>query len=435
MFGTGVEERLEFADGAQMQARQDARLREHLAYLTAHSPFYRRRLAELDLPLPALTAAALPQLPLTSKADLERAAGEFLCVPEAEVVDLCLTSGTTGEPLALLQTRNDLERLARNEEITFRRLGLGPGDRVLVAVALDRCFMAGLAYFLGLARLGATALRGGSGSLPHLADLVRRQRPTAIIAVPSLLLALADRLQADGIDPRQAGVQTLIGIGEPVRAPDLRLSPLGERVRACWGGAVFGTYASTEMATAFSDCTAGAGGHLHPELAVVEILDPSGQPLPQGEAGEVTVTPMGVTGMPLLRFRTGDIAMLHSEPCVCGRQSPRLGPILGRQAQMLKIRGTTVFPPAVFALLQELDGACGWYLEAFDDYALSDCLRVTVAVRDRSLTAAVVAERLAARLRVKPEVIIASAEAVAAKTIQEGKRKPVLFFDYRQARP
>ncbi|MBE0596284.1 MAG: AMP-binding protein [Desulfuromonadales bacterium] len=414
---------------------QDDRLRSHLAYLLERSPFYRRRWAELGLaPGTVQGVADLPLLPTTSKADLERAAGEFLCVPETETVDLCLTSGTTGEPLVLLQTRHDLERLARNEEITFRRLGLGPADRVLLAVALDRCFMAGLAYFLGLVRLGATALRGGSGSLPHLAELVRRQRPTVIIAVPSLLLALAERLQADGIDPRQTGVRTLVGIGEPVRASDLRLSPLGARVQERWGGAVFGTYASTEMATAFSDCTAGAGGHLHPELAAVEIVDAAGKPLPPGEAGEVTVTPLGVTGMPLLRFRTGDIAVLHTEPCICGRRSPRLGPILGRQAQMLKIRGTTVFPPAVFALLQELDGACGWFLEAFDDYALSDRLRVTVAVRDRSLTAEMVAERLAARLRVKPEVVIAPAAAVTAKTVQEGKRKPVLFFDYRQAR-
>jgi phenylacetate-CoA ligase len=241
-------------------------------------------------------------------------------------------------------------------------------------------------------------------------------------------------LRLQGIDPAATGVNRLICIGEPVRGGDLALSPLGRRLTEMWLATVLGTYASTEMATAFSDCEAGRGGHLHPELAIVEILDEIGRPLPPGKAGEVVATPLGVTGMPLLRFRTGDIAVLHDEACPCGRLSPRLGPVLGRKAQMLKVRGTTIYPPAVFSALQEMEVVCCYYLEVFDDFALSDRLRVTVALRDGSLGSDEIATQLAARLRVKPEVRIATAEEVTAQTLREGQRKPVLFFDHRLAR-
>lgn len=436
MFEEAVKTELEFGPAELIRQRQDALLRSHVRTLAECSPYYRRRFAEGGIEPEAVRGCReLPLLPFTGKEDLERENRDFLCVGEAEIVDLCLTSGTTGTPVPLWQTRRDLERLACNEETSFRRMGIGPADRVLVAVALDRCFMAGMAYFLGLTRIGATAIRGGSGSLAHLVELVRHQRPTAIVGVPTLLLALADRLQAEGAEPTRAGVRRLVCIGEPVRGRDLSLSPLGERLRGRWQATVFGTYASTEMATAFSDCEAGMGGHLSPELVVVEIVDEQGCVLPPGEPGEVVATPLLVTGMPLLRFRTGDIAILHPEPCACGRFSPRLGPVLGRKAQMLKVRGTTVYPPGVFAVLQEFAPVCGYYLEVFDDFALSDRLRVVVASRDPALTAETVAERLAARLRVKPEVVIAPAEEVAAKTAQDGKRKPVVFFDYRTHRP
>jgi phenylacetate-CoA ligase len=291
--------------------------------------------------------------------------------------------------------------------------------------------MAGLAYFIGLTRIGATVIRGGSSSIAMLEELTTQYRPTALVGVPTLLLVLADRLQARGIDPRGLGVRRLVCIGEPVRSPDLSLSPLGHRLRTSWGAEVFGTYASTEMATAFADCEAGRGGHVHPELMIVEIVDETGRPLPPGACGEVVATPLQVTGMPLLRFRTGDIAVLHSDPCPCGRNSWRLGPVLGRKAQMLKVRGTTLYPPAIQAVLQEIPTVRGHYIEVYDEYELSDRIRVVVGCGDPALDAIEIAERIAARTRVKPEVVVVAPEEVARRTLREDKRKPVTFFDYR----
>lgn len=432
MFEEAVKAELEFGPEALIRQRQEELLRRHLAYAAQHSPFYRDYFAAAGVdPGQLRSLTDLAAFPFTSKADLAADSHRFLCVPPEEVTDVCLTSGTTGRPVALLQTAADLERLSVNEARCFQAAGLGPGERVLIVAAIDRCFMAGLAYFLGLQRLGATAIRAGSSSLPILAELVRSQRPTAIVGVPTLMLALAGRLQADGVDPAAGGVKTLIGIGEPLRRENLTLSPLGERLRQAWGGQVYGTYASTEMATTFADCACGCGGHLQPDLMVVEIVDEEGRLLPPGETGEVVATPLQVTGMPLVRFRTGDLAALHVGPCACGRRTPRLGPVVGRKAQMLKVRGTTLYPPAVTAVLQEIPAVRGHYLEVFAEFDLSDRLRVVVGCDDLQLRAEEIAERIAARTRVKPEVVIVTPAEVQRKIIVDEKRKPVTFFDYR----
>ncbi len=426
-------EDLEFRSPEEIRQIQEVRLNRHLNYLARHSPFYRRRFAEMGIVVGNNNQIIdLSRFPLTAKTDLEAHNNEFLCVPPEEIVDLCLTSGTTGHPVAMHQTRTDLQRVGYNEEISFRAAGVTAADRVLIAAAIDRCFMAGLAYFIGLTRIGATVIRGGSSSVAMLEELAIQYRPTAMVGVPTLLLVLADRLRDRGIAADHLGVRRLICIGEPVRSCELNLSALGRRLRDAWGAEVFGTYASTEMATAFADCQAGGGGHVHPELMIVEIVDDQGRPVPPGLPGEVVATPLQVTGMPLLRFSTGDIAVLHGEPCPCGRNSQRLGPVLGRKAQMLKVRGATLYPPAIQAVLQELPAIRGHYIEVFDEFELSDRIRVVVGVGDSSLDATEIAERIAARTRVKPEVVIVSPEEVTRRTLREDKRKPVTFFDYRK---
>lgn len=423
-----------FAPSQDIRALQDRLLREHVAWLAERSPFYSARFREAGVTAADVRGLDdLPLLPLTEKSDLDTSGERFLCVPREEIVDVCLTSGTTARPVALLQTRQDLERLGRNEERGFGTVGLTPADRVMICAAMDRCFMAGLAYFLGLVRLGAEVIRAGSSSLPVAMELVLGQRPTAVVGVPTLLKTIAERLLDAGHEPRELGVRTLVCIGEPVRQPDFSLSPLGKRIHELWGARVHGTYASTELATGFTECEHGRGGHLPPDLAAIEIVDSQGHPVPPGDPGEVVATPLGVQGMPLLRFRTGDVATLLDAPCACGRQAPRLGPILGRKSQVLKYRGTTVYPNAIFTVLQEMKGVNGYYLEVRDEFDLSDQIRVVVGAMDASLTAVAVAERIAARVRVKPEVVLAAPEEVARKVHPPDKRKPVHFFDLRKA--
>jgi phenylacetate-CoA ligase len=417
----------------KIAARQFDLLQRHLGYIQQASPYYRELLAGAGFePRGFYSLDQLAQLPLTDKCDLAARNLDFLAVAETQVVDICQTSGTTGEPVTIWQTEKDLQRLTRNEELAFFAAGISREDRVLICAALDRCFMAGLAYFLGLRKIGATAIRAGSGQPALTAELIMNQRPNVLVGVPSMLLAISRRLQRSGIDPATLGVDKLICIGEPIRSADLTLSPLGKMLSESWSAQVLGTYASTEMATAFADCTAGCGGHLLPELMLVEILDEHGAPVASGNSGEVVVTPLGIEGTPLLRYRTGDIARLHLEPCACGRKTPRLGPILGRRAQMLKYRGTTLFPAAISNALQTVEAVEGFYIEVEREFDLSDRIRVVVGCTDASLTAERLAELIAAKTRVKPEVVLVAPEDIIRKTILPERRKPVTFFDYRE---
>ncbi|MBN1506037.1 MAG: AMP-binding protein [Sedimentisphaerales bacterium] len=409
-------------------------LADHVRYCYELSRFYRRRFDAVGLrPQDIHCLADLRDLPLTTKADLAEHGSELLCVPETEVVDVCQTSGTTGTPVALLQTERDLQRLAYNEESCFLAAGLTARDRVVIACALDRCFMAGLAYFEGLRRVGATAIRAGAGSPSLVGEAILLHKPSAVVGVPSMLLEAGHSLQKRGVDPKALGIHTMICIGEPVRDVDLSLSALGQRLHDAWGSQVLGTYASTEMATSFTECAGGrGGGHILADLIAVEILDEAGRPVPPGEPGEVVATPLQVTGMPLLRLTTGDVATLLTDPCPCGRRTYRIGPVLGRKAQMLKVRGTTVYPTAIFAALQGLEGIRNYYLEVHQDHELSDRVRVLVGLEEGTgLKEEEISDRIRGRVRVKLDVTVAPADEIRKRTVIEGRRKPVLVFDYR----
>ena len=423
-----------FESKQQIEICTNRLLQRHVRYCYERSDFYRARFDGLGLHIEDIRGVAdLSKLPFTTKTDLAEHGDALLCVEPRHIVDICQTSGTTGTPIALPQTEQDLQRLAHNEHSCFTAAGLTADDRVIIACAMGRCFMAGLAYFEGLRRMGATAIRIGAGRPAILAEAIRVHKPSAIVGVPSNLLQTGKLLQSRGIEPAQLGVSRLIGIGEPVREADLSLSALGRRLRDLWQAQVLGTYASTEMATSFAECDGGSGGgHVLADLIVVEIVDEAGNPVAPGQPGEVVATPLQVTGMPLLRLKTGDMATLLTEPCACGRNTPRIGPVLGRKAQMLKVQGTTLYPAAVFAALQEIEQVRNYYLEIYQDYELSDRPRVVVGLEEGAeVTLEQIAGRICGRVRVTLEVAIATPAEVAKRILVENRRKPVLVFDYR----
>ncbi len=424
--------KLEFASPAGIRAVQEGLLKKHLQYLSAHSPYYRALFKAKSIDPPAVTLDSLPALPLTDKTALGTHNDEFLAVPRAAIVDMVLSSGTTGRPTAMMYTENDLRRLAYNEELSFESCGLTRDDVVLLTCTIDRCFIAGLAYFSGIRSLGAAAIRNGLSSFESHLDIIQRLKPTAIVGVPTFLLKLGQFIQSRGLDPHQSGVSRLVCIGEPLRDRALRFLRVGESLETVWGAKVYSTYASSETITSFCECTAQQGGHLHPNLAVVEIVDDQGEALPSGELGEVVVTPLAIEGMPLLRFKTGDMSFLIDAPCSCGRRSPRLGPIIGRKNHMIKFRGTTLYPNSLYAVLDALPGISEYYVTATSDFDLSDTVKVTVALRDHSLTPEMIAEKLQAHLRVRPEVVLASEEEVKSQVFAGNSRKLIRFVDKRK---
>ena len=418
--------RLDFEDPAAIREEQTRLLNEHVAYCRAHSPYYRRILA--DVPDRPVTPESLAELPLTGKNELTEFNDEFLAVPPGEVADISFTSGTTGTPCRICCSGHDLKRLGFNDAKGFLAAGMKPGDRVLLTCTIDRCFLAGLAYCSGVVQMGGAAIRNGLNTIESHAEIMRQSRPDAIVGVPSFLAKLGEHLAQVGYDA--SSLRTLVCIGEPLRNRDLALTPLGRKLEQFFPGTAHSTYASSEIVTSFTECSARAGGHAPAELGIVEIVDEDGNVLPPGSVGEVVVTPLQVTAMPLLRFRTGDVSFLIPETgCSCGRNTPRLGPILGRKAQMLKIRGTTLFPNSFFTVLDALEDVSESYLEV-SGCALSDEIRVVASVRNPDCTAQFIAEQLYNRIRIHVPVALVPQDE-ARKKIFGTSRKPVRFFDLR----
>ncbi len=422
---------LEFEPYEEILKTQDRLLSEHLQYVLENSPFYRSSFKRQGFDLGSILGVKdLKKVDFTTKIDLEMHNSEFLACPPEDVVDVCLTSATTGDtPNVLLQTSSDLARLAYNEEAAFRMMGINASDTLIMCAAIDRCFMAGLAYYLGGLKIGARMVRAGAGSAAQHWHTVKGTRPTVIVGVPSLVRKIGQYAVENGEDPKKIGVRLMLAIGENTRDHNLDLLPAVRQVEEMWGAPLYSTYASTEMATAFCECPERKGGHLRPELIVAEIVDDHGNPVPPGQSGEVVVTPLGVTGMPLVRFRTGDISSMNTEPCGCGRRTPRLGPILGRKNQMLKLKGTTVFPSSILSVVEGMKGVSGAYIEARKKDDGTDNVLLYVAAH--SLSEKTIAEQLRACLRVVPEIFFIQEEDLNNKISHPGKRKKTTFFDMR----
>lgn len=421
--------RLAFDAPATIREVQEELLAAHLRQCL-QAPFYRSRLAKIVSPdLDRFPLAALHELPLTTKADLEAGSDPFLAVPRTHIRDIVQSSGTTGLPTRMMYTGRDLERLGYNEAVSFTGCGMGQGDRVLLTCTLDRCFVAGYAYCLGAQALGAASIRSGLNLVEGHAAVMKQIEPTFLVGVPGFLRKLGRYLDTSGQPPQ--GIKGLVCIGEPLRDARLQPTDLARDLERLWQAPAYSTYSSSEIVTSFCECEAQCGGHAAPDLGIVEIVDDEGWPLAAGKTGEIVVTPLGVEGMPLIRFRTGDIGYLAVEPCACGRHTPRLSPILGRKAQMLKVRGTTFYPATIFEVLNGIGEVSEYFVEVADEGGADHvCVHVALTPDTPELHDKILA-LLQARLRMRPDLCTASEEALRQQVYASHSRKPIRFFDRR----
>lgn len=426
--------KIETASAAEIKAFQEAEMAKMLAYVSENSPYYRRVFSDQNIDVTSIkTLGDLQKLPLTTKADIQQFNDEFLCVPISEIIDYATTSGTLGDPVTFGQTDADLERLAYNEAISFDCAGIKSGDVVQLMTTIDRRFMAGLAYFLGLRKMKVGVIRVGAG-IPELQwDSILKYKPTYLITVPSFLLKLIEYAEAHGIDYNNSGVKGAVCIGEALRNQDFSDSTLSRKITEKWNIKLFSTYASTEMSTAFTECEHGIGGHHHPELIIVETLDDEGNPVAGGESGELVITNLGVEGMPLIRFKTGDIVQLHREPCGCGRNTLRVGPVLGRKQQMIKYKGTTLYPPAMTNVLNDYENIDMHVIEISTNDLGTDEIVIKLAVKDRSEQfLREIKDHFRAKLRVTPKIEFVEKADLMPVVFNPMSRKPVTFFDFRK---
>jgi len=215
---------------SEITAMQEKKLQELLLYLSKHSPFYQELFANHGIDITAIkTLTDLKKLPTTEKDDLQKSNNDFLCVPAAKIVEYTSTSGTLGSPVTIALTENDLNRLAYNEYNSFLCADGSKDDIYQLMLTLDRQFMAGIAYYSGIRKIGAGIIRLGPG-VPSLQwETIERLKPTAIVAVPSFILKLIAFAKQNGININSTSVKKAICIGENIRNTDFSLNTLGKR--------------------------------------------------------------------------------------------------------------------------------------------------------------------------------------------------------------
>lgn len=425
---------LETLSDEKIIAIQEEKLAETLSYAYQNSKFYKTHFDKYHIkPNDIKTISDLQKIPVTTKDDLYNHNADFYCVSATEIIDYVTTSGTLGDPLTFALTNKDLSRLAYNEKISLECAGGTKEDIYQLMTTIDRRFMAGMAYFLGIRKIGAGVVRVGNGMPEFQWDTIKRLKPSIAIAVPSFLIKLIEYAEQNNIDYKNCSVKKIVCIGEPIRNEDFAYNTLGKRITEKWPIQLFSTYASTEMGAAFTECEYGIGGHHHPELLIVEFLDENNQPVKKGEEGELTVTTLGVEGMPLIRFKTGDICRAHYEPCQCGRNTLRLSPILGRKQQMIKYKGTSLYPPSLYDILNTISFVKNYIIEVYTNEIGTDEIVINIGASNPPANFEKdLKDHFRAKLRVAPDIKLLHPEDVAKLQFTEMSRKPITFIDKRK---
>ncbi|HYM70868.1 MAG TPA: phenylacetate--CoA ligase [bacterium] len=339
---------------ADLAALQLGRLRDVARRVYERVPFYRAAFDRAGVrPEQIRSLDDVRRLPMTRKADLRDSYpfGLF-AVPMDQVVRVHASSGTTGKPTVVGYTRADLGVWAEVCARSLAASGARPGDVFHNAYGYG-LFTGGLGMHYGAELMGLTVVPVSGGNTERQLLLIQDFKPRVIACTPSYMLTLAEAAVARDLDPASLSLRIAVLGAEPwtdeMRRQIERRLPL-KAVNIYGLSEVIGPGVSNECAEAQQ------GSHVFEDHFLVEAVDPgSGEPVPAGEPGELVFTTLTKEALPMIRYRTGDIASLDPAPCVCGRTHVRMSLVIGRTDDMLIIRGVNVFPSQVEAVLVQFD--------------------------------------------------------------------------------
>jgi len=343
----------------QLEALQVERLRATLERVS-DVPFYREELDRAGVtPADINNPADVRLLPFTTKAVLrDHAPLGFLAVPRAEVARIHGSSGTTGKPTLVAYTAEDLKTWSGLCARFLTAGGLRSRHTVHVAFGYG-LFTGGFGLHYGIERVGAAVVPAASGNTRRHIDLICDLEADVLVCTPSYALTIAEGARKLGLSPDDLPLRYAHFGAEPW-TEEMRLS-----IEAELGVLAFNNYGLSEVIGpgVSGECAVRDGMHIQEDHFLVECLDPQTlEPVPDGEPGELVFTALTKQAMPLLRYRTRDIARLDRSPCPCGRTTVRMSRVSGRSDDMLIIRGVNVFPSQIEEALLRVEGLAPHYL-------------------------------------------------------------------------
>lgn len=418
---------METLDRPALDALQLKRLRDTVGRLE-RVPFYRAKFLQSGLkPDEIKSAADVRRLPFTTAADLrENYPNGLLAVPREEVLRLHTSSGTTGKPKALFFSRRDVDNAA---ELIARALCMTGVTRrdVFQNMMSYGLFTGGLVMHYGAEKVGCMVIPAGPGTSERQLLLMQDFGTTVIHVTPSYAFYFADFLEKKGIDSRKDLSLRKAFVGAEPYTEETR-----RKIEAALGIDVYNSYGLTEMngpGVAF-ECEGKCGLHVWEDNFVLEIINPAtGEPLGDGETGELVLTSINREAMPLLRYRTRDLSSVIPGPCACGRTHRRIHRISGRSDDMLIVRGVNIFPQQIERVLMSIPQIGRNYLIQLEGL---DEMTVKVELSPSGFDGEVghltqlqneVAEKLRAELWVRPKVDLVASGSLP---VSEGKAKRVI---------
>ena len=317
------------------------RFDEMRTILAGQNQFYAGRLGD---------GAPFEELPFTTKQQLvddqtkNPPFGTNLTFPLENYVRIHQTSGTEGKPVLWLDTQESWDWWLRCWGEVFKGAGVRAGDRVYVAFSFGP-FIGFWAAFEAAQRMGVMVISGGGQSTEQRLHSIFQRQATVLVCTPTYALRLADEARQRGLDMRDSAIRITVHAGEPgASIPETR-----RRIQEAFGAKTFDHAGMTEMGAYGFECESQSGLHINEDEFIAEVIDPETlEPVGDGQKGELVLTNLGRVGMPLIRYRTGDLGVISRQPCACGRRWARLaGGVLGRADDMITVRGVNVFPSAI----------------------------------------------------------------------------------------
>jgi phenylacetate-CoA ligase len=423
-------EEFETLPRAALEALQLKRLQAAVARIYANVPFYKQSFDAAGVkPEDIRTLSDLPRLPFTTKQNMRDSYPYGLfAAPMEEIVRIHASSGTTGKPTVVGYTQKDIETWSELMARSFLAAGAHKGDIIHNAYGYG-LFTGGLGAHYGAEKLGASVIPISGGNTKRQIMIMQDFGSTVLTCTPSYSLYLAEEASAEGVDIKSSRLRVGIFGAEPWS------EAMRAEIEANLGLDAIDIYGLSEImgpGVAIECIQEKHGLHIWEDHFIPEIINPeTGEPVAEGEKGELVITTITKQGIPLIRYRTRDITSISYAPCSCGRTHGRIARMSGRSDDMLIIRGVNVFPSQIESILVRIEGVEPHYLLIVDRKDNLDTLEVQVEVDERIFSDEIKVLQSLSR-RIEKEIkdmlgVTCTVKLVEPKTIQrsEGKAKRV----------